>query len=99
MLLLLSSFPQQSNTSLPRAPSSLTLIGLSVLLLLMTRATAATASMGVNSLLMGFQMSASGVIDKRASGHQHHRVRLVFRLILAYRESNGLMAFSYKYWY
>ncbi|EED19937.1 hypothetical protein TSTA_031960 [Talaromyces stipitatus ATCC 10500] len=30
------------------------------------KATAATASMGVDSLLMGFQMNASGVIDKRA---------------------------------
>lgn len=82
MTLLLSS-PQQSITSLPRTPSSLTVIGLSILLLLlMARATAATASMGVNSLLMGFQMSASGVVDRRASVHQHQRVRLVSRLIL-----------------
>lgn len=81
MRLLLSS-PQQSITSLPRTPSSLTLIGLSILLLLMARATAATASMGVNSLLMGFQMSASGVVDRRASVHQHQRVRPVSRLIL-----------------
>ncbi|KAE8556817.1 hypothetical protein EYB25_001521 [Talaromyces marneffei] len=73
MALLLSSLPQQSITSVPRAPSSLTLIGLSVLLLLMTRATAATASMGVNSLLMGFQMSASVVVDKIASAHLHQK--------------------------
>ena len=61
---------------------SLTLIGLSVLLLLLTRAAAATGSIGFKPLLLGFHSGASGLDDRGLSGHLQPRVRPLFRLFL-----------------